>query len=477
MWSGDVSTPDLADRLGWLRLHETIADELGGIEELVAGVEADGVTDVVLCGMGGSSLAPEVFSSTFGSSTGHPFLHLIDSTHPEAVAALRDRIDPGSAIFVVSSKSGSTIETISFFRSFWDLTGGDGSRFLAITDPGSGLEKLGIERGFRAVVRAFPDIGGRFSALSHFGLVPAALIGVDVRRLLASAASIATGEGRESAVSLGLTWGALVLDGRDKLHVHTSPGLAAFPAWLEQLVAESLGKEGTGLLPIAGGSADASFDRSHLRFRLAGESVEAGSGPLVEVGDRYGIGAEMLRTEVATAVAGEVLGVNPFDQPNVESAKVFARKAMAESGASSQAEPTGVADLQRLIDGVEAGDYVGIHAYLPPSSDLEDGLESLRAAIEGRTGVSVSLGWGPRFLHSTGQFHKGGPNSGVFIQLVDEPGFDLAVPETDHTFGQIIAAQARGDLLALQDAGRRALSLSLGGDRMAGLSELVEGLW
>ena len=476
LWSADVATPDLADRLGWLRLHDTMAAQIPAIEELVSGVVSDGVTDVVLCGMGGSSLAPEVFSATFGSASGHPVLHLLDSTHPEAVASMRDSIDPASAIFVVSSKSGSTLETISLFRSFWEMAGGDGSRFVAITDPGSSLDVLGVERGFRAVIRAFPDIGGRFSALSHFGLVPAALLGVEISRLLDSAKSVAEGE-RSSAVELGLVWGSLVLDGRDKLHVHTSPSLSAFPAWLEQLVAESLGKEGTGLLPIAGGSSSSAFDRSHIRYRLAGESLEAESGPCIEMPDRYAIGGEMLRAEVATAVAGEVLGVNPFDQPNVEAAKVLAKKAMADGGGAEDGERGGLEDLQRLLDSMEDGDYIGIQAYLPPSSELEDGLESLREAFESRTGASVSLGWGPRFLHSTGQFHKGGPNSGVFVQLVDTPRGDLAVPETDHTFGQIIAAQARGDLAALQDAGRRALSLSLGADRVAGLAAILEGMW
>ncbi len=476
VWSHDVTIPDLADRLGWLRLHETMPPELIAIRRVADDVISAGTTDIVLCGMGGSSLAPEVFASTLGEAGDGLSFHLLDSTHPEAVAAVRESIDPATSVFVISSKSGSTLETLSFFRFFWAATGGDGSRFLAITDPGSGLERLGHERGFRHVVNAFPDIGGRFSALSHFGLVPAAMIGIDIERLLGSAARMAS-EKADSCIEMGLSWGSSVLDGVDKLHVHTSPSLAAFPAWLEQLVAESLGKEGTGLLPLAGASSTSAYDRSHLRYRLAGEQVDAESGPLIELADEYELGGEMLRAEVATAVAGEILGVNPFDQPNVEAAKVFAREAMSSVGDRGEAEFDNQSAIGRILSGVESGDYVAIHAYLPPGPELEDGLEALRSAIEERTGASVSLGWGPRFLHSTGQFHKGGPNSGVFIQLVDEPALDLEVPESDRTFGQIVAAQARGDLMALRAGDRRAVSVSLGAGRLDALGEIVGSIW
>lgn len=476
VWSRDVTIPDLADRLGWLHLHETMRQELPSISRVAQEVVSAGTTDIVLCGMGGSSLAPEVFAATFGSAAGHPAFHMLDSTHPESVAAVKNAIKLDSSLFIISSKSGSTLETLSFFRFFWGATAGDGSRFLAITDPGSGLERLGRERGFRHVVNAFPDIGGRFSALSHFGLVPAAMMGIDIERLLASAAQMAAA-GAESCVSLGLAWGSLVLDGVDKMHVHTSPSLSAFPAWLEQLVAESLGKEGTGLLPVAGASSTSAYDRTHLRYRLAGESIDAESGPLIELVDAHQIGGEMLRAEVATAAAGEVLGVNPFDQPNVEAAKIFAREAMNTASAGGAADFDEPSAIGRAVSDVEPGDYVAIHAYLPPGPELEDGLEALRSAIEERTGASVSLGWGPRFLHSTGQLHKGGPNSGVFIQLVDEPALDLEVPESDHTFGQIIAAQARGDLMALREGERRAVSVSLGSSRLDALAEIVESIW
>lgn len=481
VWSDDPKTPELADRLGWLDLHHTMRGAIPEIEEAAADVAA-GSDHVVLCGMGGSSLAPEVFARSFGIRDGYPDLIVCDSTHPDAVRAVHDRIDPRRTTFVVSSKSGGTLETLSFFRYFFDVTDGDSSRFVAITDPGTSLAVLARERGFRHVFEADPTVGGRFSALSHFGLVPAAFVGIDVSSLLDSAGRLAEQANedvrQDPAVGLGIALGELARAGRDKLTLLTSPSLASLPAWMEQLVAESLGKSGTGLVPVAdepprGPSAYAD-DRVFLAYVLEGERgpdldglIRAGQPVLgFEFPSAADLGYEMLRAEVATAAAGAVLGVHPFDQPDVEAAKELARDVMAGNldlgsvrslGGGKAADP-----LRAFLDALVPGDYVGIHAYLAPSESRWDRLQALRKAIGARTGLASTLGWGPRFLHSTGQLHKGGPNSGAFIQLVDVPSAPLGVPESGHEFGAVIAAQAAGDHQALVAAGRRVLRIDLG---------------
>ncbi len=494
IWSGDptafsrLDLPELADRLGWLTLHDDMSGRVPEFNRIADDLAADGVETVVLLGMGGSSLAPEVFASVFGSRPGRPRLLVLDSTHPDAILDVAAGLDVSTAAFIVSSKSGSTLETLSLFRYFFAACGGDGSRFIAITDPGSGLETLAAGRNFRATVLSPPDVGGRYSALSPFGLLPAAIIGADVRQLLENTAGFAARSRHpaEAALDLGATWGTLALLGRDKLTIHTSPTLSTFPGWLEQLIAESLGKNGTGVVPIAGEEwrDDYGPDRSFLTFRMQGEpavipwdSAVAAGHPVtrIELESPLVLGAEILRAELATAGAGEVLGVHPFDQPDVEAAKKLARKAMESGAASADATPAEVAkpELDRLLDQTAPGDYVGIHAYLNGRGELEEALARFRRVVGTRSGAATTLGIGPRFLHSTGQLHKGGPDSGVFIQLIDKPKNQVPVPETEHGFGEIISAQAAGDYEALLAAGRRVVRIDLGDDPAGALAGLA----
>jgi transaldolase/glucose-6-phosphate isomerase len=436
--------------------------------------------DAVLLGMGGSSLAPEVFASVFGIATGRPRLHVLDSTHPAQVQSVSERIDPRRTTFIVSSKSGSTIETLSGFRYFWAQTGGDGQRFVAITDPGTSLQKLGEDRDFFGVINAPSDVGGRFSALTPFGLFPAALIGIDIEQLLEAASRIDW----EEAVALGQRWGEAALSGQDKLTFLTSPGIAAFPAWLEQLVAESLGKDDKGLIPIADEPHLDRYtdDRYFLQYRLGREPVAA--VPAAQPGeerildDRYSLAAEMLVAEIATATAGATLGVHPFNQPDVELAKERARQALSSETARVDLVDFFAPNLADRIDELLAtmrdDDYFAVQAYLPAEPAVDEALAAIRRKVGNRVGNATTAGYGPRFLHSTGQLHKGGPNSGVFLQLVDTPTEDVPVPETDQTFGEIIAAQALGDYQALKERGRRALRIDLGPKRAKALGHVVD---
>ena len=495
LWDADPTVfseeevPELADRLGWLDLHDTMAPRVPELERLADSLVSDGILDVVVCGMGGSSLAPDVFSQVFGSRPSYPRLMVLDSTHPQAVERMAAAIDPERSAFVISSKSGTTLETLSFFRYFWEMTGGDGSRFLAVTDPGTPLADLGEEREFRAVVAAPPDVGGRYSALTPFGLLPAAIMGVDLARLLATARRLAAGRGAEAAedpaVALGLAWAAHALNGHDKLTLRTSPGLRSFPAWIEQLVAESLGKNGRGIVPVAGEPplATYSYDRVFVDYVLAGEELAAPPEDLpwarLVLADSYDIAAEMLRAEVATAAAGEVLGVHPFDQPDVERAKQLARAAMSgEAGEETVAPVPVVGDtfpvrLERFLAQIRPGDYVALQAYLAPDDDVEAAASRFRAVVGDRHQCATTFGYGPRFLHSTGQLHKGGPDTGVFVQVVDRSQAQVAVPETDYTFNQLIAAQADGDFAALREADRRVLRIDV---TEGGMEALLEAL-
>jgi len=491
--------PELTDRLGWLDLPGAMGARLGELDALARSVREDGIERVALLGMGGSSLAPEVFQKVLGNAPGHPALTVLDSTHPAAVARLTNAIDPDRTLFVVASKSGGTVETLSFFRHFWKLLvdlPDRGRRFVAITDPGSGLEQLARERGFRAVILAPPDVGGRFSALCPFGLAPAALIGVPLARFLdhAGAAAQAHGDSRAPGFVLGALLGEAAKAGRDKLTLITSPGLEAFPAWLEQLIAESLGKEGRGVVPVAGElTSDPAFsgeDRVFVRLQLAAEEdgnverllgeLEQAGHPVVriELGSPLELGAEMLRWEVATAMAGSILGVNPFDQPDVQLAKEMAKRAMAgETGggapATVPAAEAAAGPLDRWLGTVAPGCYVAVQAFLAPSEANAAALAALRSALADRLRVPVTTGWGPRYLHSTGQLHKGGPASGRFLQLIDRPEVDLPIPETGPTFGRLIAAQAAGDAAALAARGRAPLRLDLGAAPAEALAALA----
>ena len=505
--------PELTDRLGWLTLPQSMHDEIGDLEAFRAEVCNEGIDRVALLGMGGSSLAPEVFQMTFGNAPGCPELTVLDSTHPGAVHRAALGIDPATTLFLVSSKSGTTLETLSLFRFFWhksaEATSDPGRRFVAITDPDSSLGSLARERGFRRVFETPPDVGGRYSALTFFGLVPAALIGIDVHALLDRGRSMAVattltppGSGNP-ALTLGATLGELALVDRDKVTFLATPGLTAFPGWLEQLIAESTGKDSIGILPVAGEPlADPAIygnDRVFVQLSFAAEEefrrkqepflgkLESAGHPVARIvlEDREDLAREMFGWEVAVAAAGMVLGINPFDQPDVQLAKDLARRAM--SGETEDAGPpveevhvSTRADLEQAVSNWtgqgDEGDYIAIQAYLAPREETTAQLQNIRSRLLLCHRLATTLGYGPRFLHSTGQLHKGGANNGLFLQLVDEPELEVAVPETDFGFAELIRAQALGDYQALRQRQRRVLRVNLGGEAAAGLSVLEEVL-
>ncbi len=498
LWESDptvwgTQAPDAGNWLGWLGLPRTMGAEAPEIIGVADRFVANGVEEVVLMGMGGSSLAPEMFFSVFGSAPGRPRLTVLDSTHPEVVESLAARIDPSRTLFLVSSKSGTTVETLSFYRYFWDKTSGDAGRFVAITDSGTPLDSVARERGFAAVFNPPPDVGGRFSAFTAFGLAPAALIGVDLGELLERASAMAD-RGRlqatdNPAVGLGLVLGAAAASGMDKLTLRTSSSLSALASWMEQLVAESLGKKGVGTIPVAGEPvlADRRYgiDRVFLGWEMEADTgVDAPTGMdiRIDVGDPMDLGAEIFRAELAIAAAGEVLGVNPFDQPDVEAAKRLASAAMARRGKvggegllPAQSVPAQEA-VRGLVEGLGSGEYLGIQAYVPPSEETEAKIAALRRRITEISGVCTTFGYGPRYLHSTGQAHKGGPPGGAFLQFVDDPGGEVQVPGADFGFARLISAQAEGDYSALLGAGRRILRVNLGTDRQGGMESVLSSL-
>ena len=473
IWSSDHTLfqddpTECANRFGWL---ETTHDSLAAWSELSAAAAALATeTDhVVLMGMGGSSLFPEVLAKTFGSAPGFPELHVIDTTHPDAVERVTLSCSPERTFYIAASKSGSTVETRSQLAHFWQRHP-DGSRFGVITDPGSALGDLARSRSFAHVWENDPDIGGRFSALSLFGMVPAALIGVDGPRLLDSAGDAADGmapgdDEHNAGLRLGAVMGALALRGRDKMVVRLDPRLGAMGVWLEQLVAESLGKHGGGVVPIVEepnsvvpdgsdrwsvtiGEVPGAWDRA----RSAG-SIPRGGEPEVRlaIDDEYDLGGQVLAWEFATTVAGAVMGVNPFDQPDVESAKVAAREALA-SGTPPAPAPS---SLEDLVASLSPGDHLAVTAFVDPDSAVVDQLRSATSRIAERHGAVSTFGVGPRFLHSTGQLHKGGPDSIVVVQVIDTPEAEVDIPDEPFSFGQLISAQAAGDLLALAGSGKR----------------------
>ena len=507
IWA-EPGTPEVVDRLGWLTLPGEMAARLPELESFGALLAEDEMRHALVLGMGGSSLAPEVFQETFDNRGGYPELRVLDSTHPEAVLALAGTIDATRSVFLVSSKSGGTTETMSYYRYFWQsvvqVSETPGAAFAAVTDPGTSLEKLARDRGFRWLFSAQADVGGRYSALTPFGLAPAAAIGVDLSGLLVRAAAMAATCGGEVAAAdnpglrLGAALGELARAGRDKVTFLTSPALHAFPDWLEQLVAESTGKHGQGIVPVAGEApaepAAYGADRFFVGLSLAGEE-----GPLADrlaelagaghptahfaLGERLDLGAEMFRWEVAVAMAGAVLGIQPFDQPDVQLAKDLSARAMkgelpaGEAGEEANvAAPDLAATLGRFLGGAQTGDYLGIHAYLAPSPERTATLRRLQALARDRTRLATTLGYGPRFLHSTGQLHKGGPAICRFLQLVDRPAEAVPVPETDYTFAKLIRAQADGDRQALAGRGRPVLRIDLGADATAGLAALEAAL-
>jgi len=503
--------PEIADRLGWLRLPETMSEKLDELASFSEDVKKQGFSHVVLLGMGGSSLAPEVYQRVFGNCPGYPELMVLDSTHPSAISVLEEKIDLSQTLFLVSSKSGTTIETLSFFRYFWSLvektSKNPGRHFVAITDPGTPLMEMAQKREFRAVFKAPPDVGGRFSALTVFGLVPAALIGIDIHTFLARARVAMEHDFLNSTgdESLGLTLGASLGEvalSRDKLTILTSLSLTSFPDWIEQLIAESTGKDDKGIIPVVneaeGPDEFYGDDRFFVGIFLKGDEkeplfrrldrLEKNGHPIIRIGlnDKHDLSQEILQWEIGVASAGSILGIHPFNQPDVQLAKDFTCAAMDEiSGKNTadkgQIEETLVTDFASLASSikkwksqVKTGDYIAIHAYLHPAAEISGQLEKVRFEMFKQTRVATTLDYGPRFLHSTGQLHKGGPNKGIFLQLVDEPSMNLRIPEANYSFDSLIQAQAIGDFQALLQRKRRVLRINLGKDTVKGLERLLE---
>jgi transaldolase/glucose-6-phosphate isomerase len=502
VWVADpaeaAQTNDLTNRLGWLNLPQEMLAEADNLADFATEIKEAGFQEVVLLGMGGSSLAPEVYMKTFGAKNGLP-LTVLDSTNPDQVARVTANLaDPSKTLFLVSSKSGGTLEMLSFYEHFYTLVSQEkenpGQNFVAITDPGSGLAKLAREKGFRRTFLANAQVGGRYSALTHFGLVPAALVGIDLPKLLRRASSMADACRSHAAhnpgLQLGATMGELALLGRDKITFFVSPSMAAFGSWVEQLIAESLGKQGTGILPVVDEAitqpAFYSNDRLFVYLRLEGddnveldgkvEILEAAGHPViwVQMDELEDLGQEFFRWEMATASAGAILKINPFDQPNVELAKIKARELMAEfeaSGSLPSPAPTLDYDdidaygpamgetvteaLTAFLTNFRPGDYVSIMAYLPYHPEIEVALNELRLRIRQGLKAATTVGYGPRFLHSTGQLHKGDGNNGLFIQITHTPATDVEIPGETYTFATLVAAQAQGDFNALSENDRR----------------------
>jgi glucose-6-phosphate isomerase len=480
VWNDDPRTPEITDRLGWLTVSDAMKQEVRQLGGFAAEVRA-AFQRVVVCGMGGSSLAPEMFRRTFGPAPGFPTFGVLDSTDPRAVAAIvaDDLVD--KTLFIISSKSGTTLEPDCFFRYFWPATGARGAQFIAITDPGTPLARLGEEQRFRRVFTNPADIGGRYSALSYFGLVPAALLGLDVARLLERAGQMAAACGAKLKASdnpaavLGASLGEGALAGRDKLTLVLSPAIESFGLWLEQLIAESTGKEGKGIVPVAGEVLGVperyGTDRIFVGLTVAGEedratesrlaSLAAAGHPVMRyrLEDRYDVGQEFFRWELATAVAGAILRINPFDQPNVAESKANTDAVLKRQSAASPVRAATTGEIEVFQNGIKPGDYLAILAYLPPTPEHDRRLAAIRERLGARSKVATTLGYGPRYLHSTGQLHKGGPPSGHFLQIGGRDGEDLAIPGKPFTFGTLEAAQAEGDLTALARRNRPVLRL------------------
>jgi transaldolase/glucose-6-phosphate isomerase len=468
VWRPDPT--EITDRLGWLTVAADMQAHVGALRDFAGDCSDDGLTTAVLAGMGGSSLAPEVFRETFGVASGGLDLVVLDTTNPDQILSVQASLDLSKTLFVVASKSGTTTETLSHLAYFWEQVP-DGSHFVAVTDPGTSLGDTGRERGFRRVFDAHADIGGRYSALSHFGLVNAALVGVDLDTLLEGAVEMASACGPtvpaedNPGMALGATMGEAAMAGMDKLTLVLPSPIASFGYWIEQLIAESTGKEGRGILPVEGedlGSpAVYGDDRLFVVTGEAGGDVEAMAAAghavvRIPFQDAAELGGEMFRWEFATAVAGAVLGIQPFDQPDVQSAK-DATKRILSSGDIPEVDP---GNLAELLEEAEPGNYLAIQAYVPRNAETIGRLHAVRMRLRNRLRLATTVGFGPRFLHSTGQLHKGGPNTGLFVQMVEEPSGDVPIPGQPYTFGHLLAAQAAGDLMALRDRGRRVVRVS-----------------
>jgi transaldolase/glucose-6-phosphate isomerase len=516
LWSRDATLwtgADEASWLGWLAVAGEERARASALGDLAGEIRRAGFAHAVVLGMGGSSLCPEVLKSTFGRIAGYPELFVLDSTDPGQIRALERRIDAARTVFIVSSKSGTTLEPNIFFSYFLDRVrraiGAQraGSHFITITDPGSKMEQVASTEQFRRVIPGIPSIGGRYSALSDFGMAPAAIMGLDVARFLALAAEMADRCGPAMRVAdnpgalLGILLGVHARRGRDKVTLVTSPGIGALGLWLEQLLAESTGKAGKGLIPVDGEPlgvpAVYGNDRQFIYVRLdsaadptqddAVAALERAGQPVVRIGipDPYHLGAEFFRWELATAVAGAIIGVNPFDQPDVEASKVATRAltdhyekagALPSESPLSVNDPALAATLKAHLDSIKPGDYAAFLAYIPMNETHAAELSAMRVAVRDRFRVATCVGFGPRFLHSTGQAYKGGPNSGVFVQITCDDTEDLPVPGRRYSFGVVKTAQALGDFQVLRERGRRALRVHLGTDVKNGLARLRQAM-
>ena len=470
VWSDDPTEITQPNRLGWLTVTREMRNELNRLRRLASRARADGFENVVLMGMGGSSLAPEVLAESAPSGAGLK-LRVLDTTAPSEILAVEHELDLSKTLFVVASKSGTTIETTSQLAYFWERVP-DGNRFIVVTDPGSPLEALGKERRFRGVFLNPESIGGRYSALSFFGLVPAALTGVDLEGLLNAGASMqalcsASGPAAENPGAwMGAVLAEAALSGRDKLTVFLPDELRGLGDWIEQLLAESTGKQGKGIIPVVhetlGPPEVYGSDRlfvSYVEYEGL-DALEAAGHPVIrqpEINSRD-LGAEFFLWEFATAVAGAVMRINPFDQPDVQSAKDATSRVLERATAET---PTARSSLSDVLGTVQPGDYIAIQAFMPRRHAIWQALEQARQVLRDRFKVAVTVGFGPRYLHSTGQVHKGGPNTGVFLQLVDEDGVDAAIPGRPFSFRELLHAQAQGDYEALVAAGRRVARTSL----------------
>jgi len=484
---------EIATRLGWLKVAEQMGEQVGPLRAFAQSVRAAGFRHVVLLGMGGSSLGPEVLRCTFGSAQGYPRLWVLDSTVPGAVREVTQSIHQARTLFILASKSGGTIEVLSLFSHFWNLVGRargntGGAQFIAITDPNTGLASLAHERHFRSTFLNPPDIGGRYSVLTYFGLVPAALLGLDLKTLLGRGIAVAEAcrptvllENNPGAC-LGAEMGILGRAGRDKVTVITSPRVASFGLWVEQLLAESTGKEGRGLIPIAGEPMGAApvygKDRLFVYLRLDGDAnasadrhvqaLERAGQPVIglRLRDRYDLGAEFFLWEFATAVAGYFLGINPFDQPNVQESKENTNRILEEVRALGRlAHKHGVPRVGAFADlltKAAPGRFLAILAYMKASRQADAAIKALRQSMLVRYRLPTTTGYGPRYLHSTGQLHKGGPNTGLFLQLIEPMTPDMKVPGAPYTFGTLAQAQAVGDFQSLQMHQRAVVAVRLG---------------
>lgn len=467
VWKPDPT--EIADRLGWLTVPMAMLNEVGDLERVASDADSAGYKHVCLLGMGGSSLAPEVLYLCGDSELRTLDMRVLDTSDPAQIKAVEAAAGIDRTIFLVASKSGGTIETISqylYFRAKFP----DARRFMAITDPGSGLAGIAQDEHFLRAFLADPEIGGRYSALSHFGMVPAALVGADVEGILTAGVQMAEACGSRVSAEhnpgawLGIVLGEAARMGRDKLTLVLPRELQSFGWWVEQLVAESTGKEGKGILPVEGeapGPPEAfGDDRIFVAYGKAAwlDDLERAGHPVVRFPafDSRSLGAEFYRWEFATAIACWVLGLNPFDQPNVEEAKAVTSRILAGETPEIATPPA-----PEVLETVQPGDYIAINAFITRDRANEKRLQTVRAALRDRYHVPVTVGYGPRFLHSTGQFHKGGPNTGVFLQVVGEDKVDMPIPGRDYTFSQLKQAQAHGDLASLLARARRAARLTL----------------